>query len=162
MKEHDLQKTPPNIYRFIRKQLPLLLGWAVGSVTFGLLQRQYKNDQQRGLGDQFIGWGAIDGIIAASGMAGMHKNARLLAADKIEPIKHDKDARQFEQVVWVNTVLDIGYILAGKSLVQRNPGNTYRRGMGWGILIQGGFLFLWDLLLALLIRRYRHDNLASS
>jgi len=127
-----------------------------------MLLRRYRDGQRGGIGDQFIGWGAVDGLIAVFGMASMHHNARRLAQGEIDPEKHVKDARRFEQIVWVNTALDIGYMVAGGSLVQRNREIVYRRGTGWGIFIQGSFLFFWDLLLGLLIRSYRHGRHVSS
>jgi hypothetical protein len=43
-------------------------------------------------------------------------------------------------------------------MAKRSQQNYHRRGMGWGIIIQGMFLFIWDVLLASTARRKRRDS----
>jgi hypothetical protein len=153
--------TPPSVYHLLGQRLPILLGWAAASLLAGVWWRRSRDARLHGAGDQFIAWGAVDGLIAAGGIAGARKNARRLEDGTINSQQHTLDARRFERIVWVNAALDIGYIAGGERLIQRSTGSPYRLGTGWGILIQGTFLLIWDIFLALIIRKYRRDRLSS-
>jgi Family of unknown function (DUF6992) len=137
-----------SIYRYQLNSMPVLLGWATGSMVAGLLWMRSKSDWLRGFGSQFLGWGAIDGAITAAGMNGAAQNEKRLHAGEITAKEHARQAINFERFVWLNALLDIGYMLGGWMLVRRNPDDRQRQGMGWGILAQGAFLFIWDILLA--------------
>jgi hypothetical protein len=149
----------PNLFRYLGQLLPLLLGWAVVSFAAGAGLRRSRNERLHGVADQFIAWGAIDGLIAAAGIAGTSKDSRRVEQGMLDLPGQARQARRFEWVVWVNTALDIGYVAAGSALARRNASNPYRRGAGLGIIIQGAFLFIWDVFLALSIRSYRRDRL---
>ena len=54
----------------------------------------------------------------------------------------------------VNTGLDVLYVLGGwRAMRGRGSADTRWRGRGLGIVLQGGFLFFFDLLNALALRR---------
>jgi hypothetical protein len=137
-----------SVYRYQQNAMPVLLGWAVGSIFAGLLWMRSRSEWLRGFGSQFLGWGAIDGVIAAAGMSGAAKNEQRLNAGEITPDEHTRQAANFERFVWLNALLDVGYMLGGWVLARRSPNDRRRQGMGWGILAQGAFLFIWDILLA--------------
>ena len=57
-----------------------------------------------------------------------------------------REARWLSRILWVNTGLDVIYILGGLWLFQTwGEGSSLWQGHGVGIIIQGGFLFLFDL-----------------
>ena len=141
-----------NLFRFQMEALPVLIGWAIGSMGSGLLWLRSKSTFMAGLGGQFVLWGIIDGIIAALGLRGAAGGMRCLANGALSETEHILQTRRFERFVWVNAGLDVLYILGGGWLAQRNPNDPRRRGMGMGIVLQGGFLLVWDVLLALLVR----------
>ena len=144
-----------NLFEFQRRAMPVLLGWASGSIASGLLWLAAPDQWLRGLGSQFAGWGLIDGIIALLALRGAARNADRLAAGAVDAQEHDRQARQFEAIVWANAALDVGYALGGYGLLKRSPDHEGRRGMGVGIMIQGLFLLAWDVALALLVRSKR-------
>lgn len=137
-----------NLYTYQKKTMPILLGWAAGSVIAGLLWLRSSNKFWRGLGSQFLGWGVINGLIAGFALRGASKNAVRLESGEISPAEHQRQWVQFERFVWLNVLLDKGYITAGAWLALRNPQDAQRRGIGWGVAIQGAFLLIWDILLA--------------
>ncbi len=49
---------------------------------------------------------------------------------------------KFRKILLINTLLDIGYLAVGFGLARAN--NVKWHGHGQGILIQGGFLLLFD------------------
>ena len=64
-----------------------------------------------------------------------------------------KEAASLEKILLINTGLDIFYLTAGLFLVAgRGRNNRQRAGFGWGIAIQGAFLFLFDLIHAAALR----------
>ena len=78
-------------------------------------------------------WAFIDGVIAYAGLVG--------------PSMADGTLRT---VLFVNTGLDVVYVLVAVWLMRRR--RPLLRGFGVAVLIQGTFLFFFDLLHALAIR----------
>jgi hypothetical protein len=145
-----------NLYRFQRRAMPVLLGWALGSILAGALWMRDPSRFLRGLGGQFVAWGAIDGLIALLALRGARGKAEKWEAGEVTPFQHDQEAGRFEAIVWANAALDVGYVLGGRWWSRRNPDDPLRRGMGLGVMVQGAFLLLWDLFLALAVRRGRY------
>lgn len=146
-----------NLFRFQMEALPVLMGWAAGSIAAGLLWLRSKSAVMAGIGGQFVLWGAIDGLIAALGLRGAAGGMRRLAKKEMSEADHLQQAERFERFVWLNAGLDVLYIMGGGWLAQRSRNDDRRRGMGIGIVLQGGFLLVWDVILALLVRGKRRD-----
>ena len=144
-----------NLFSFQMEALPVLMGWAVGSIVTGLLWLRSKSAVMAGIGGQFVLWGAIDGLIAALGLRGAAGGMWRLANGELSGAAHRQQAERFERFVWLNAGLDVLYIVGGGWLAQRSGNDDRRRGMGIGIMVQGGFLLVWDVVLALLVRGKR-------
>ena len=137
-----------SIWQFQKILARRLFVWSGVSVAAGL-GMQSGGEFWRGVGAQAIGWGAIDAIIAWFGQySAIRKQAKL--PDPQSPVVVVKETRNLQRLLWVNTVLDVFYVTGGL-LLALTKGKTNRtwRGHGWGIIIQGGFLFLFDLYHAL-------------
>jgi hypothetical protein len=150
---NDKKGSAFNLYVFQLKVLPILLAWAAGSMITGAFWLRSTNLQRRGMGAQFFGWGLIDGLIAAWGLRHAAQNARRLKQGEIQVPEHNRQSRQFEAFVWANAALDFGYILGGRWLVNRYPHDEGKLGMGQGIILQGTFLMVWDVLLAAFVHK---------
>jgi hypothetical protein len=63
-----------------------------------------------------------------------------------------KGSQTLEKVFFINTGLDVAYMAAAAFLWQRGEATNDRRFVGFGqaLLLQGGFLFAFDLTMALL------------
>lgn len=158
--ENSLPEAKPawrgySVYQYQTEAMPVLLGWAVGSMVSGGLWLSSRSEWLKGFGSQFLAWGAIDGAIAAAGMKGATKKEGRRRAGEISSAEHSREAIQFERFVWLNVLLDLGYMLGGWQLARRSSGDARRQGMGWGILAQGAFLFIWDIFLASIAGRKR-------
>ena len=98
----------------------------------------------------FVVWGLIDGIIALVGLRNAKKGRELPPAE--QAIKAPQEAKKLRRLLWINTGLDVLYALGGW-WVYKNKGEQEDsdewRGQGIGIIIQGGFLFFFDLIQAL-------------
>lgn len=150
------ERSTLNLYRFQRSAMPVLLGWALGSIVTGVLWMRNPSRFLRGIGGQFFAWGAIDGLIALLALRGAWGKVEKWQAGEITPLQHDREADQFEKIVWANAALDVGYVLGGRWWSRRNPDDPRHRGMGLGVMVQGAFLLVWDLFLALAVRRGRY------
>jgi hypothetical protein len=129
-----------------------LLSWAMASIASGLLLRRSKNEFRRGVGEQFIGWGLVNGAIAVLGQRGSQKKREKLEANPTEALTREKN--KLKRLLWINTGLDVAYMAGGWHAARtRGQMNERWRGRGWGIIFQGGFLFFFDLINALLLSR---------
>jgi hypothetical protein len=136
-----------NIWQFQTKLSKRLLWWGVSSILGGLFLLR-GNKFFKGVGWQFIGWGFINILIALFGNASA--NARLDNYDN--PGKTDiqaKEADNLQRLLWINAGLDVLYILGGKNWADKDKGDGSRSGHGLGIVLQGAFLLIFDILHAL-------------
>jgi hypothetical protein len=109
-----------------------LLLWGAISTIGGVLLHFTRQPFWIGIGQQAIGWGAIDALIA------------LIAGRSTSQLFSSKTLRR---VLLINAGLDVLYMLGGV-IFARTKGATddKRRGQGWGIVWQGLFLFKFDLI----------------
>jgi len=132
-----------------------LLLWAGASIALGSILNGLRQPFWRGVGFQFILWGTIDGLIAL--IAGKTKPVQqtknnILQLDR----ENQKKKNNLAILLWVNTVLDVFYTISGLRLIRsRGASNPFWRGQGVGITVQGGFLFLFDLVHAIWLSNRR-------
>jgi hypothetical protein len=140
-----------DIWQFQSALSQRLIRWSSGSVVVGAAMMLNPDDLWRGVGAQFVGWGVIDALIAWLGQRSARKKA---AAPDAHDGERQAEARaNLRRVLWINTGLDVGYVAGGIVLAQtKGRENPFWRGSGWGIAVQGGFLFVLDLVHALLLR----------
>jgi hypothetical protein len=123
---------------FINTIAQRLLLWGAISTGGGVILQLSRRPFWIGFGQQAIGWGLIDALIAL--IAGRS------AARSI-------NGRTLRRILLINAGLDVLYMLGG-FLFARTKGaaDDKLRGQGWGIVLQGLFLFKFDLIHALLTR----------
>ena len=139
-----------SFWNFSQKVSLRLLLWALLSMVSGALlgRASEKGTHGRGLAAQFVGWGFIDALIALFGLVNTRRH-RALPPEQ-QPLKQKTERRNLRRALWINTGLDVFYVLGGVLLIQRQGReNPEMRGHGLGIVIQGGFLFFFDLWHAL-------------
>jgi hypothetical protein len=141
-----------NIWSYQRRLVTILLGWAVASIVAGLALSRREESISRGIGEQFAGWGAVNAAIAIFGGFRAERNRRLPEADAA--LTQAIERRKLSRLLWLNTGLDVFYILGGVLAARKRGATDARwRGRGLGIIIQGGFLFFFDLINAVLLGR---------
>ena len=141
-----------NIWQFQRRLTATLLGWAAASIAYGLMLRRGDDPFREGVGEQFAGWGLVNAMIAIVGWSGAARgHAR---PDANLPAVQAAEKRKIGRILWLNTGLDVFYVLGGASAARTRGADDERwRGRGVGIMVQGGFLFFFDLVNALLVGR---------
>lgn len=133
------------------RALGWLLGWGIGSTVVGAGMVTANDKLIRNVGMQAVAWGAIDALLAWNGQ----RSARTKAQTGTSDAEQQRDASRFQKIVAVNAGLDVGYMLGGWQLIRRVNGDLARRGTGWGIIVQGAFLCVYDTTLAVAIGRWR-------
>ncbi len=125
-----------SIFKFQKRLSNRLLAWAILSMvgSFPLLLDTHK--PIRDTGTQFLTWGFIDAIIAVLGK-------RSATEKEAKAIDQTKEAKKLRRILLINFGLDFIYLTTGAFLMQKDDGKY--RGHGFGIIIQGGFLFFFDL-----------------
>jgi hypothetical protein len=116
--------------------------WALLSLLGGVFLHYSSGLFWRGFGIQALAWGAIEAAIAVVGERHAHRQSALPSTLE----QRANEAQRLRRLLWLNTGLDVLYVAGGLALAltlgARDPS---WRGHGWGIVAQGGFLFLFDL-----------------
>jgi hypothetical protein len=113
-----------------------LLLWGALSTIGGVILQFTRNPFWIGVSQQAIGWGIIDALLA------------LIAG---RPTSKPFSSKTLRRILLFNAALDVLYMLGG-FIFARAKGATDEklRGQGWGIVLQGLFLFKFDLIHGLL------------
>jgi len=124
----------------------ILLGWGVANMISGAAMLGTEN---RDFGVMNASWGAINTGIALFA---------LRSASQKYPNEYShwdilRDEQQFNRIVALNTGLDVGYMIAGYAMM-REGRDTMIRQYGTSVLVQGAFLFVYDLFLMVESTRY--------
>lgn len=144
-----------NIWLFQTSLTRRLMAWSIFSMVASLPMFFAANPLWRGLGIQFLAWGAVDAAIAVFG-ARMSKKKQAGIQDSERAEVEAREARWLERVLWINTCLDVLYVLGGVWLAQTMGAESPRwKGHGVGVVIQGGFLFFFDFFHARVLQSGR-------
>lgn len=144
-----------NFYQYQRRRLLILLVWGVGNVLGGIGSLLSKNKFWRQFWLQAFSWGAIDALLAVGALRSQTKKLETYPASasdqKVLPASVQKDIKSYHRILLINTFLDVGYLISGEFLRRwgKQNGRADRQGIGVGFIVQGLFLFIYDLLLTL-------------
>lgn len=129
-----------------------LLAWGSSSMATGAGLLLRGDAFRQGVGVQFAGWGFINMLIAIIGGRSSRRRAELPEAN--DPATIIRETSNLRRILWINTGLDVLYMLGGWQLTRTKGREDERwRGQGWGIVVQGAFLFFFDLIHALILPR---------
>lgn len=138
------------VYEFGDLVSERLTQWAVVNTIVGLFLSVARSNAVKGFASQMVGWGVIDGLIAQYG----HKSSlkRRAEPDGYDPVTLQQQTKNMRLALWINAGLDVIYVFTGLAIANRSK-SQQSKGIGWGIVVQGGFLFLFDLIHAVLLER---------
>ena len=129
-----------------RNAMLTLGGWAVLNIGAGLALRSGSEGSTRHFHEMNALWNTVNLAIAGFGYYSALKSDPAASDVAISLSKHGN----FQKILLFNTGLDVGYILGGLYLTERakRPGENTDRLTGFGnsIMLQGGFLFAFDLV----------------
>lgn len=156
----ELLPAQPNIWHFYEKLSRRLIMWNVINFGTGVILQLFTSFW-RGVGAQAVGWSAVNLAIGFLGQKGNERRAA--EPDAQLPERMAREARNIRAILWLNAGLDILYMLGGLSWARRaaqkgGANAEFQRGMGIGVVIQGGLLFVWDVINALIVPRYEKKD----
>lgn len=124
----------------------LVLGtWALGNITTGLVLAGKSNGSRKSFHQMNAGWNLIN-----LGIAGLGYFSALSA----DPAQYDlyqtiQEQNKIQKILLFNAGLDLGYMAAGAYLIERSRRGGSKadqwKGFGRSLILQGGFLFVFDL-----------------
>lgn len=125
--------------RFKKVLSKRLLFWGILSILISTLLIFFKTSFFIGFRIQFLFWGLINSFIALIGLIKEDKKFNISEKD------YNLELKNIKKILKINTILDILYILIGLFLVVFFKNSLTLIGHGSGVIIQGAFLFFFDL-----------------
>ncbi len=128
-----------------RVSMMVLGGWAIGNIAVGAAVFPQNSGEKRYFHLMNAGWNLVNLGLATAGY---------LSAVKADPAGFDlyqsvQEQHRLQKILLFNAGLDVGYVLGGLYLRERakNAENNPERlrGFGKSIILQGAFLFAFDL-----------------
>ena len=130
-----------------QKTAMTILGtWAIGNIAAGSILASQQEGEVKYFNQMNAGWNAINLVIAGFGYYGVMR----MDAAALDMYGSIEEQYKIQKILLFNAGLDIGYMLGGAYLIERSKNITNKperlKGFGKSILLQGGFLFAFDLI----------------
>lgn len=129
--------------------MAVLGGWAVSNLLIGTVGMVKTGGSVRYFHQMNAAWNTVNLAIAGFGYYGLkNQSLNLSLAETIT------EFHSFEKILLFNAGLDVGYMALGAYLWERGLRKDSERLTGYGqsLILQGGFLFSFDVILYLLNR----------
>lgn len=128
----------------------LLSGWAITNIAVGSIGYFNSSGRTKYLHQMNVGWNLVN-LAIAGGALYQYGYADASAFNLSQSMS---EARSIENILLLNIGLNVGYIAGGGYLWERGNRKSSNRLKGYGqsLLIQGGFLLLFDSALYFLNR----------
>jgi hypothetical protein len=128
-----------------RKKGVLILGaWGIGNAITGAIGLRENQPDTRAFHQMNLGWGLINTGIAGLGYYSAMKGDMTMSAVEL---LHENN--KLKNILLFNAGLDLAYVASGFYLKEREKSATSNkgrlRGFGNSIIMQGAFLFVFDL-----------------
>ena len=133
--------------RLDQRGLAVLGGWAAGNLLVSGIATGQTTGSEHYFHQMNLGWGAVNLVLAGTGYLAARRGSRRPADDRASNVRAQIKT---ENLYLFNAGLDVAYLTSGLYLLEkgRNPtaaGSSDRwRGYGQSLLLQGGFLLLFD------------------
>lgn len=127
----------------------VLAGWsAVNLVAGTTLSFLTEDPVLRGFHQMNAGWNVVNAALAVPGL--ISSSARLTSPPDLGVAASLQEQNNLEDVLLFNAGIDVGYMMTGLYLIERSrrgePNAAQLEGFGYSLLLQGGFLFVFDLV----------------
>lgn len=151
----DLKQINKNRLAFEKKSMYVLGGWSVANFTYNgaVLLGGVKNGEAKYFYQSNIYWNTINFALAGGGLLFGKRNTALNYSQTL------KAYHSTQKVLLFNAGIDVGYIMTGLYLRERAKTRTDIKttnqflGYGKSLIVQGGFLLLFDASTYLLSKR---------
>jgi hypothetical protein len=144
--QDSLKAYNANRIRITSHGMEVLGGWGLANIGVGAIGWTSSTSKEGGYFYQMnVAWGSVDFLTALFGYSGTqrYKNKNLTAAQTLEQQK------RIEKIFLVNGAFDVAYIGTGLylKLAGDSRNSPMMKGFGESILMQGGFLLIFDGLM---------------
>ena len=144
--QDSLKAYNANRVRITSTGMEVLGAWGIVNIGAGAIGWTSSTDPQARYFHQMnVIWGSVDFVTAVLGYTGTqkYKNKKLTAAETLEA------QNRIQKIFFVNGCLDIAYIGTGLYLKLAGDSRNSPKMQGYGesILLQGGFLLIFDGLM---------------
>ncbi|MGI4886407.1 MAG: DUF6992 family protein [Janthinobacterium lividum] len=135
--------------RLDRRGLLVLGGWAAGNLLVGGIATGQADGSAHYFHQMNIGWGAVNLALAVPGWLAARRAARAPGGPTAVRPGAGRAQLRPETLYLFNAGLDVAYLATGAYFLEksRNPATATPdrwRGYGQSLLLQGGFLLLFD------------------
>jgi hypothetical protein len=145
--------------KITQKGMYILGGWAVGNLIYSGLSIGNATGETKAFHQMNLGWGAINATLAGLGVL----NARNASSpnNQLETLEMQHSV---EKTFLFNTALDVAYVASGYAMTQYGENQIDLRkrdrnvGFGKSVMLQGGFLFLFDAVMYGVHRKHYKEN----
>lgn len=130
-----------------QRGMRVLGGWAVANLLASGIGTTQTDGSAHYFHQMNVGWGAVNLALAGASYLGTRRAARQPAPDRAGSVRAQL---RTENLYLLNAGLDVAYLATGVYLLEKSrnptaPGASARwRGYGQSLLVQGGFLLLFD------------------
>jgi hypothetical protein len=142
-----------------RGGMAVLGGWAVGNIGFSGVQYFRTSGSTQYFHQMNVMWNLVNLGLAVPGYLGAAPGS----ADSLSIAESIRAQYSIEKILLVNAGLDVGYVMTGFFLREKSKTATKRndmlKGYGNSLLVQGGFLLLFDSVFFILQNRHGNQDL---
>lgn len=127
----------------------VLGGWALSNLTVGGIGMTQTSGSTKYFHQMNAAWNSVNLAIAGFGYYGLRNQSADMSLSETLRKFHN-----FEKILLFNAGLDIGYIAIGGYLLEQGIRTNDKRLVGYGqsMILQGGFLFVFDAVLYFISR----------
>jgi hypothetical protein len=131
------------------RAMGVLAGWSAINLLAGTTLSFVTDDPVlRGFHQMNAGWNLVNAGLAIPGL--ISSAGRLASPPESDLAASLQQQNSIEDVLLFNAGIDIAYMMSGLYLIERSrrgePGAGQLEGFGYSLLLQGGFLFVFDLV----------------
>lgn len=133
-------------FKLQRTSTQILAGWSVANLTLSGIALGQANGSNKYFHEMNLYWNVINVGIAGIGLLGLRKINESPTVSSVV-----KEHYTLQKSLLLNTGLDIAYVTSGFWLLDKSKTEITQvrserfRGFGQAVVVQGGFLLLFDL-----------------
>jgi hypothetical protein len=155
----DFKEYTQKTNKITQSGMCVLGGWAIGNLIYSGFSVGSTSGETKAFHQMNLGWGAINATLAGLGILNASKQD--LPNNQLETLEMQHSV---EKTFLFNTALDVAYVAGGYAMTQygENQNDLVKRdrnvGFGKSVMLQGGFLFLFDAVMYGVHRKHYKDN----
>lgn len=130
--------------KLVQNNMYVLGAWAGANIIQGTISASNTTGSEHYLHQMNAYWNTVNLAIAGVGLLGIRKQLK----QQHSLGSNLREQHKLEKILLVNTGLDVAYIVTGLYLRERGwrKNNDRNKGYGSSLLLQGGFLLIFDLI----------------